>query len=42
MNDKEYRDISLMEDLERCLLCHQAPCTAACPEGLEPAGSSAP
>lgn len=26
------------EDVGRCLLCHEAPCTAACPHGLDPAG----
>ena len=26
------------EETERCLLCHQAPCTTACPYGLDPAG----
>ena len=36
MNDKEYNELSFKEDLERCLFCHEAPCTKACPEGLEP------
>lgn len=27
-----------MEEAERCLLCPEAPCTAACPHGLDPAG----
>ena len=26
------------EDVGRCLLCHEAPCTVACPHGLDPAG----
>lgn len=26
------------EDVGRCLLCHEAPCTAACAHGLDPAG----
>ena len=26
------------EEVNRCLLCHQAPCTAACLHGLDPAG----
>jgi len=30
-----YRDISLMEEASRCLLCSNAPCAKACPYGLE-------
>ena len=26
------------EEAERCLLCPEGPCTAACPHGLDPAG----
>ena len=26
------------EEAERCLLCPEAPCTKACPHGLDPAG----
>ena len=26
------------EEVNRCLLCHEAPCTAACPHGVDPAG----
>ena len=26
------------EEAERCLLCQEGPCTAACPHGLDPAG----
>lgn len=29
------------EEVGRCLLCHEAPCTAACPHGLDPAGRQA-
>lgn len=36
MNSLPYRDISMMEEAGGCLLCHNAPCTAACPYGLEP------
>jgi len=31
-----YRDISLTEEAAGCLLCHHAPCTKACPYGMEP------
>lgn len=34
---KKYRAEILPELSERCLLCRDAPCTAACPEGLDPA-----
>lgn len=30
-----YKDISLYEEVGGCLLCNQAPCTKACPYGLE-------
>ena len=26
------------EEADRCLLCYEAPCTSACPNGLDPAG----
>lgn len=28
-----------IEESSRCLLCHEAPCTAACPKGLDPASA---
>ena len=31
----QYRDISLVEEVGGCLLCHQAPCSKSCPYGLE-------
>ena len=34
---KKYRAEILPELSEHCLLCRDAPCTAACPEGLDPA-----
>ena len=36
MADLTYRDIALTEDVGACLLCAGAPCTAACPYGVEP------
>ena len=36
MDSLKYRDISLMEEAGGCLLCHNAPCAAACPCGLGP------
>jgi len=36
VNSLKYRDISMMEEAGGCLLCHHAPCAAACPYGLEP------
>jgi len=30
-----YKDISMVEEVSRCLLCSNAPCTEACPNGLE-------
>ena len=35
--NKKYRAEILPELSEHCLLCRDAPCTAACPEGLDPA-----
>lgn len=35
MNGK-YKDIALMEEAAGCLLCHEAPCSKACPYGMEP------
>ncbi len=29
--------ITVVEEAARCLLCHEAPCTAACPSGEDPA-----
>ena len=31
-----YKDISLTEEAAGCLLCHHAPCSKACPYGLDP------
>jgi dihydropyrimidine dehydrogenase (NAD+) subunit PreA len=30
-----YRDVSIVEEVSGCLLCHHAPCAKACPYGLE-------
>ncbi|NLU53249.1 MAG: NAD-dependent dihydropyrimidine dehydrogenase subunit PreA [Clostridiaceae bacterium] len=30
-----YRDVSIIEEVSGCLLCNNAPCTKACPHGLE-------
>lgn len=30
-----YREISLREEVSGCLLCHEAPCSKACPRGIE-------
>ena len=32
-----YKGMKLREEAARCLLCENAPCTAACPEGYNPA-----
>lgn len=34
MSNLAYRDISIMEEAGGCLLCNNAPCTKACPQGL--------
>lgn len=34
MSDKKYKDVSLPEAAGSCLLCNEAPCTKACPHGL--------
>jgi dihydropyrimidine dehydrogenase (NAD+) subunit PreA len=34
MNNLAYKDIMLTEEAGGCLLCHEAPCTKACPYGL--------
>ncbi len=33
-----YTMITVMEEAQRCLLCHDAPCSKACPAGTDPAG----
>ncbi len=35
MGDLIYKEISLIEEVSGCLLCNNAPCTKACPYGLE-------
>lgn len=30
-----YRDVSMVEEVSQCLLCNNAPCTKACPYGIE-------
>lgn len=35
LSDLLYKDISLLEEVGSCLLCNNAPCTKACPYGLE-------
>lgn len=32
-----YTMITIMEEAERCLLCHDAPCSQSCPAGTDPA-----
>ncbi len=36
MQGEAYRKLTVFEETNRCLLCLDAPCTAACPSGLEP------
>ena len=35
--EKAYTMITVMEEASRCLLCHDAPCSKACPAGTDPA-----
>ena len=35
MGNYKYNDISLPEEVGACLLCHEAPCTKACPYGVQ-------
>ncbi len=35
--EKAYTMITIMEEAQRCLLCHDAPCSQACPAGTDPA-----
>lgn len=32
-----FQEISLLEEVSGCLLCHEAPCTKACPHGVDAA-----
>lgn len=34
--EKAYTMITIMEEAQRCLLCHDAPCSQACPAGTDP------
>ena len=34
--EKAYTPITVMEEAQRCLLCHDAPCSQACPAGTAP------
>ena len=34
---KPYDSRTAMEEASRCLLCHDAPCSKACPAGTDPA-----
>ena len=35
MSNLSYKEISIREDVAGCLLCHEAPCTKACPNHFE-------
>ncbi|MCR5661411.1 MAG: FAD-dependent oxidoreductase [bacterium] len=35
--EQAYTMITIMEEAQRCLLCHDAPCSQACPAGTDPA-----
>lgn len=35
MVNSAYKDIALREEVNACLLCHEAPCTKACPYGIQ-------
>lgn len=35
MSKAIYKDVSIIEEVSGCLLCNNAPCTKACPYGLE-------
>ncbi len=35
MSNLAYKEISLLEEAGGCLLCHEAPCTKACPYGMK-------
>ena len=34
--ERGYTALTVMEEAQRCLLCHDAPCTQACPAGTDP------
>jgi dihydropyrimidine dehydrogenase (NAD+) subunit PreA len=34
--DNKYTELFLAQEAAKCLLCHEAPCTDACKEGLQP------
>lgn len=38
MQVKTFNEFSAKSESDGCLLCHNAPCTSVCPNGLDPAG----
>ena len=35
--EQAYTMMTVMEEAQRCLLCHDAPCSKSCPAGTDPA-----